>query len=247
MNKSSVAMAALLVAASALLMFAAPAYGQSVAAYRLVSITKWNASANIPYLQSAEVNVSKACAQWLVAGVTGHSTARVSEPLYGSHVKIYDFKNLTAYTNYSTCVAAQPARSISQAWELWKNRVIFSYSGNITVANTGASFHAAIVNATAANRNTLVSRFNTLAADVSSLTTIRQAGVNALATLSLPLDVAQVVGFRNEQGANAYLAYKNDPATEGFAVNPQWTSIKALYSGAPRYINVKAVVIKKYP
>lgn len=146
--------------------------------------------------------MSKACAQWLVAGVTGHSTARVSEPLYGSHVKvrgpasaadvsapflsaarplrlpcmrttrvqrpdphpigahgqfvtstvdallpwspsvllcaqIYDFKNLTAYTNYSTCVAAQPARSISQAWELWKNRVIFSYSGNITVANTG--------------------------------------------------------------------------------------------------------------
>ncbi len=52
-------------------------------------------------------------------------------------VQIYDFKNLTAYTNYSTCVAAQPARSISQAWELWKNRVIFSYSGNITVANTG--------------------------------------------------------------------------------------------------------------
>ncbi len=74
-----------------------------------------------------------------------------------------------------------------------------------------------------------------------------QAGVNALATLSLPLDVAQVVGFRNEQGANAYLAYKNDPATEGFAVNPQWTNIKALYSGAPRYINVKAVVITKYP
>lgn len=30
---------------------ASPLAGQSVAAYRLVSITKWNASANIPYLQ----------------------------------------------------------------------------------------------------------------------------------------------------------------------------------------------------
>lgn len=35
-------------------------------------------------------------------------------------LQVYDFPTLLAYTNYSQCVAQQPGRLVSQAFEIWK-------------------------------------------------------------------------------------------------------------------------------
>lgn len=53
----------------------------------------------VPYLsvlQSYENNVSRACSSFFVAGVTGNSTQRVGDVLYGSHIKVRPLPALTS-------------------------------------------------------------------------------------------------------------------------------------------------------
>ncbi|KAG2439725.1 hypothetical protein HYH02_010603 [Chlamydomonas schloesseri] len=182
-------------------------------AYRLISITKWNATANTTDLQAAEVSVSLACKEFFVAGITGCSEDQRASPLWGSHIKIYDFPSAVAYTNYSQCVAKQPGRAYSQPFEVWKNRAFFPYTESVADATAGTLWSASIANVT--DRAAAVGIFNDYSSQVASLLALSQAAETWNGVVAAQLDVSHVLSVKKPQGLLAIGAYSNEAGAGG--------------------------------
>ncbi|KAG2437266.1 hypothetical protein HXX76_005925 [Chlamydomonas incerta] len=183
------------------------------AAYRLISITKWNVTANITDLQAAEVSVSLACKAFFVAGITGSSEDQRASPLWGSHIKVYDFPSAIAYTNYSQCVSKQPGRAYSQPFEVWKNRAFFPYTESIADATKGALWSASILNVT--DRAAAVGIFKDFNSQVASLLDVAQAAETWPGVVAAQLDVTHLLSTKKPQGLLALGAYANEGAAAG--------------------------------
>ncbi|KAG2437264.1 hypothetical protein HXX76_005923 [Chlamydomonas incerta] len=181
--------------------------------YRLISITKWNVTANITDLQAAEVSVSLACKEFFKAGITGSSEDQRDSPLWGSHIKVYDFPSAIAYTNYSQCVAKQPGRAYSQPFEVWKNRAFFPYTESIADATKGALWSASIGNVT--DRAAAVGIFKDYNGQVASLLDVAQAAETINGVVSGQLDVSHVLSTKKPQGLLALAGYNNEAGAAG--------------------------------
>ncbi|KAG2439724.1 hypothetical protein HYH02_010602 [Chlamydomonas schloesseri] len=182
-------------------------------AYRLISITKWNATANITDLQATEVSVSLACKEFFVAGITGSSEDQRGSPLWGSHIKVYDFPSAVAYTNYSQCVAKQPGRAYSQPFEVWKNRAFFPYTESVADATKGALWLASILNVT--DRAAALRILEQESSDVASLVYVAQAAATIDGVVAAQLDVSHVLSVKKPQGLLALQAYANEAGAGG--------------------------------
>eukprot|EP00198_Chlamydomonas_reinhardtii_P005691 XP_001695027.1 predicted protein [Chlamydomonas reinhardtii] len=191
----------------------APRKPAAPTAYRLISITKWNATANITDLQAAEVSVSLACKEFYVAGITGSSEDQRNSPLWGSHIKVYDFPSVIAYTNYSQCVSRQPGRAYSQPFEVWKNRAFFPYTESIADATKGTLWLASILNVT--DRAAAVRVLEEESSDVASLVYVAQAAETLNGVVAGQLDVSHVLSTKKPQGLLALQAYANEAGAGG--------------------------------
>ncbi|KAG2439723.1 hypothetical protein HYH02_010601 [Chlamydomonas schloesseri] len=190
-----------------------PSPAAGPAAFRLISITKWNATANITDLQAAEVSVSLACKEFFVAGITGSSEDQRASPLWGSHIKVYDFPSAVAYTNYSQCVAKQPGRAYSQPFEVWKNRAFFPYTESVADATRGTLWTVSIANVT--DRAAAVGIFNDYSSQVASLLAVSQAAATTDGVVSGQLDVSHVLSTKKPQGLLALAGYSNEAGAGG--------------------------------
>ncbi|KAG2488521.1 hypothetical protein HYH03_012841 [Edaphochlamys debaryana] len=209
-------------------------------AFRLVSTTKWNTTANITALQKAEETVARACKAFLLQGITGYSLDKRTDILWGSHVKVFDFKTPAHYANYSVCVAAQPGRAISQPWETWKNRVLFPYFGSLAAAAGGVRWSATIANVT--NIPFALGNFTDFNTQVASLLSVAQAGANVNGTVSAALDVAHVLSTRKPQGILGVNAYANEGSAGGLPPLDTITKITPLLKVARRIQFIPIVI-----
>ncbi|KAG2435970.1 hypothetical protein HYH02_011683 [Chlamydomonas schloesseri] len=190
--------------------------------FRLLSITKWNATANISKLHDTEVRLSLECKEYLLSGLVGYGPTPTwladgeVDILWGSHVKIYDYASPQQYSNFSACINKLPDRLVTRSYEVWKDRAIYPTSDPIPTATIGAWWTANLINAT--NPPLVLAGLAQFGAEVAGLTSFYQDAATMEGVVQAQMDIANLLAYKKPQGLVAVSAYGN--GIDGSPIGP---------------------------
>ncbi|PNW79593.1 hypothetical protein CHLRE_08g359250v5 [Chlamydomonas reinhardtii] len=191
--------------------------------FRLLSITKWNATANITALHETEVRLTLQCKHFLLAGLVGVTPVTPTwladgevDILWGNHVKVYDYVSPAQYTNFSACINQLPERLVTRSYETWKNRALYPTPEPIPMASVGAWWTANLINVT--DRASVLMGLDQFGMEVAGFTSLYQAAATVDGVVAAQMDIANLLAYKKPQGLVAVSAYGN--GVDGSPIGP---------------------------
>ncbi|KAG2426148.1 hypothetical protein HXX76_013129 [Chlamydomonas incerta] len=183
--------------------------------FRLLSITKWNATANVTALHDTEVSLTLQCNDFVEAAFVGIAPMAPTwladgevDILWGNHVKVYDYASPAQYSNFSACINKLPGRLITRSYEIWKNRVIYPTTKPIPVPDAvGSWWTGNLINVT--DKAGVLMGLEQFGMEVAGFTSLYEAAPTVEGVVAAQMDIANILVYKKPQGLVAVSAYGN--------------------------------------